>query len=55
MQIGLVHWVIEDLLEDLIFVGGNLITWLTKKQFMVARSSANVEYKAMAHTCSELI
>jgi hypothetical protein len=36
-------------------VGGNLVTWKSKKQNMVARSSAEAEYRAMASTASELI
>jgi Reverse transcriptase (RNA-dependent DNA polymerase)/Integrase core domain/gag-polypeptide of LTR copia-type/GAG-pre-integrase domain len=37
------------------FVGGNLVTWRSKKQNVVARSSAEAEYRAMASTASELI
>jgi hypothetical protein len=37
------------------FVGGNLVTWKSKKQNVVARSSAEAEYRAMASTASELI
>ena len=37
------------------FLGGNLITWRSKKQTVIARSSAKAEYKAMAHTSCELM
>jgi hypothetical protein len=37
------------------FVGGNLVTWKSKKQNVVARSSAEPEYRAMTSTTSELI
>lgn len=34
------------------FVGGNLVTWRNKKQSVVARSSAEVEFRALAYdTC----
>ncbi|XP_059649061.1 uncharacterized mitochondrial protein AtMg00810-like [Cornus florida] len=36
------------------FVGGNLVTWKSKKQTVVARSSAEAEYRAMAHITSEV-
>jgi hypothetical protein len=35
-------------------LGSNLVTWNSKKQTMVARSSAKAEYKTMAHAISEL-
>ncbi|KAL0289693.1 UNVERIFIED_CONTAM: protein ARABIDILLO 2 [Sesamum angustifolium] len=37
------------------YVGGNLVTWRSKKQTKVARSSAEAEYRAMAHTTSEIL
>ncbi|XP_048442595.1 uncharacterized mitochondrial protein AtMg00810-like [Pyrus x bretschneideri] len=37
------------------FVGGNLVTWKSKKQAVVARSSTKAEYRAMASTACELI
>jgi hypothetical protein len=37
------------------FVGGNLVTWKSKKQNVMARSSAKAEYRAMASTARELI
>ncbi|CAL8151773.1 unnamed protein product [Prunus armeniaca] len=38
-----------------IFVGGKLVTWKSKKQNVIALSSAEAEYRAMASTTSELI
>ena len=37
------------------FVGGNLVTWRNKKQHVVARSNVEAEYRAMAHTVSEML
>ena len=37
------------------FVGGNLGTWRSKKQKVVARSSAEAEYRGMAHGVCELL
>ena len=36
-------------------VGGNLVSWKSKKQTVVARFSAELEYRAMAHTTCELV
>ncbi|XP_011620519.1 uncharacterized protein LOC105420065 [Amborella trichopoda] len=37
------------------FVDGNIITWKSKKQNVVARSSTEAEYRVMASTACELI
>ena len=37
------------------FVGGNLVSWKSKKQSVVARSSAESEYRAMAQATCELV
>ena len=37
------------------FVGGNLVTWRSKKQNVVARSSAESEFRAIAQGLCELL
>ncbi|CAL8152842.1 unnamed protein product [Prunus armeniaca] len=37
-----------------VFLGNSLISWKSKKHANVSRSSAEVEYRAMANTCLEL-
>jgi hypothetical protein len=37
------------------FVGGNLVSWRSKKQNVVSRSSAEAEYQGMAHGVCELL
>lgn len=37
------------------FVGRSLVTWRSKKQNIVAQSSAEAEYHAMAHTSCEML
>jgi len=42
-------------IEHLTFVGGNLVTWRSKKQGVVARSSAEAEYRGMAKGVCDLL
>ncbi|CAN6681761.1 unnamed protein product [Malus baccata var. baccata] len=37
------------------FVGGNLVTWRSKKQNAVSRSSTEAEYRGMAHGVCEML
>ena len=37
------------------FVGRNLVTWRSKKQDIVSRSSAEAEYRAITYTACEMV
>jgi hypothetical protein len=38
-----------------VFVGGNLVSWRSKKQAVVARSTAEAEYRAIALSLCEML
>ena len=38
-----------------VFVGGNLVSWKSKEQAIISRSSTKSKYQAMAYFTSKLI
>ena len=38
-----------------VFVGGNLVSWKSKKQSVVSRSSVESEYRAMTQSACEIM
>jgi hypothetical protein len=38
-----------------IFIGSNLVSWSSRKQAIVSRSSTDAEYKALANATAEIL
>ena len=56
MLIGQVILMIGSQLAGIcIFLGGNLITWSSKKQQVVSRSSTKAKYRALSSATTELV
>ena len=55
MLIGQDLLLIEGLHLDFVSIGGNLISWKSKKQSVVPKYSAEAEYRTMASATCELV
>ena len=54
-QTGQDLWKTGNPPKDSVFVEGNLISWKSKKQSVVSRSSAKLEFQAMAQSVCDIM
>jgi len=46
---------IESTIGYCTFVGGNMVTWMSKRQDDMSRLNAEAEYRVMAYTSCEML